>query len=104
MSTAGARGQVQARVDAVLEQIRSRGGRVTPVTLRVIEAMARHPTKRYRRSELVDVVSDLEAVAQSTVYRTLERLASHGVIQRSPNNDNGAVRFHLSRQGNEHLV
>nr|NLD40535.1 transcriptional repressor [Actinomycetales bacterium] len=91
-------------VETLLEQIRSRGGRVTPVTRLVIERALDNPEEHFRAVDLLQHVLDTEPTAtESTVYRTLDRLVEHGVMERSQIGE-GAPRFHVGHGPHEHLV
>lgn len=97
------RASVDARVDAVLAQIRSRGGRVTPISRRIVALAVEHADEHYRRADFVQHITGEETVAPSTVYRTLDRLVAYGILVPSQLGD-GAIRFHLAPLVHEHLV
>lgn len=91
------------RVDLILDQVRSRGGRVTAVTRRVVEIVAAHPHRHYRRSDFVEHDDIDETVAPSTIYRTVERLVAYGILSRSQLGD-GNTSFGLTGESHEHLM
>ncbi len=90
-------------VDDVLARVRRQGGRATPVTRRVVEAMLRNPERHLRAVDLVEECGAGEPATESTIYRTLDRLVAYGVLVRAQLDD-GALRFHLAPQHHEHLV
>ena len=91
-------------VEVLLDQIRSRGGRVTPVTRLVIELALENPDEHFRAVDLLQHVAEREpAATESTVYRTIDRLVEHGVMVRSQIGE-GSPRFHVGHGPHEHLV
>lgn len=90
-------------VDDILEQIRQRGGRVSPVTRRIVEMVAEQPASHVRSAEFIQRVNDIEPTTESTVYRTLDRLVAYGILERLQLGIGGAS-FHLGSHNHEHLV
>ena len=91
-------------IDDILDRLRRDGGRVTASRRAVIDAMLGSPSHHMTASDVVDAVrADHPDFHESTVYRTLERLAELGVIARIQIGPGPAV-FHLSVAQHHHLV
>ena len=91
-------------LDDILDRLRRDGGRVTASRRAVIDAMLASPSHHMTAADVVDAVrADHPDFHESTVYRTLERLAELGVIARIQIGPGPAV-FHLSVAQHDHLV
>lgn len=92
-----------AQIDAVLELLRARGGRVTSPRRAILEAlMARegHLTAEQLTSAVHDRQPDVD---MSTVYRFLDELEKMGVIDHVHLGHGPAV-YHFADDGHHHLV
>ena len=90
-------------LDAIFEQIRKRGGRETPAARRVLEVLLDDPDEHFRGTDLVQRLRRVEPTIESTVYRTLDRLVAHGVLERIQLGP-GAASYHLAPHAHEHLL
>ena len=90
-------------LDAIFAQIRTRGGRETPAARRVLEVLLEHRDEHFRGTDLVQRLRQVEPTIESTVYRTLDRLVAHGVLERIQIGP-GAASYHLAPHAHEHLV
>jgi Fur family ferric uptake transcriptional regulator len=88
----------------ILDRIRDEGGRVTMTRRIVVEAMLAGPSHHLTANDVVDAVRARQpAFHRSTVYRTLDRLAELGVVDRMQIGSGPAV-YHLSHRPHHHLV
>jgi Fur family transcriptional regulator, ferric uptake regulator len=88
--------RVDDTLDDILDRLRRDGGRVTASRRAVIDAMLTSTSHHMTAADVVDAVrADHPDFHESTVYRTLERLADLGVIARIQIGPGPAV-FHLS--------
>jgi Fur family ferric uptake transcriptional regulator len=95
---------VDDSLDDILDRLRRDGGRVTASRRAVIDAMLASSSHHMTAADVVDAVrTDNPDFHESTVYRTLERLADLGVIARIQIGPGPAV-FHLSVAQHHHLV
>jgi Fur family ferric uptake transcriptional regulator len=90
-------------VDLIFEQIRHRGGRETPAARRILELMFDHEDEHFRGTEVVQRLQQDEPTTESTVYRTLDRLVAHGILERIQLGS-GPASYHLTPHHHEHLV
>lgn len=90
-------------VDAIFEQIRHRGGRETPAARRILELVLDHEDQHFRGTDLVQRLRRDEPTTESTVYRTLDRLVAHGILERIQLGT-GPASYHLAPHHHEHLV
>lgn len=92
-----------SEIDAIADQIRDRGGRITPGVRRVLEIILASPVHHFAAADLVEAVRDVEPSGhESTVYRMLDRLVSYGVLDRVQLGT-GAASYHFATQQHEHL-
>lgn len=89
--------------DAILDRVRDRGGRVTPVVRRIVEALLERPDEHLSSVELVQLLSATETTTESTVYRGLDRLVAFGVLEQLQLGS-GPPSFHLRPHHHEHVV
>jgi Fur family ferric uptake transcriptional regulator len=90
-------------LDEILDQIRDRGGRVTPSVRRVLEIILDSSVHHFVASDLVDTVREVEPSAyESTVHRILDRLVSYGVLERIQLGT-GSPSYHFAANQHEHL-
>jgi Fur family ferric uptake transcriptional regulator len=95
---------VDDALEDILDRLRRDGGRVTASRRAVIDAMLSSPSHHMTAADVVDAVrAEHPDFHESTVYRTLERLAELGVIARIQIGPGPAV-FHLSVAQHHHLV
>jgi Fur family transcriptional regulator, ferric uptake regulator len=95
---------VDDALDDILDRLRRDGGRVTASRRAVIDVMLSSPSHHMTAPDVVDAVrAGHPDFHESTVYRTLERLAELGVIARIQIGPGPAV-FHLSVAQHHHLV
>lgn len=88
----------------ILERFRDDGGRVTATRRLIIEAMLDAASHHLTANDIVDAVRRRDpAFHRSTVYRTLDRLADLGVVDRMQI-DAGPAVYHLSARPHHHLV
>lgn len=90
-------------VDEILDQVRDRGGRVTPVTRRIVEILVANPDEHRSSVEIVQLLRSQEPTIESTVYRVLDRLVSFGVLAQLQLGS-GPPSFHLRPHHHEHVV
>ncbi len=72
------------------------------MTRRVVETLVNQSHQHLAPSEFIQQLSENAPVTESTVYRTLDRLVAHGIVERSQLGD-GVVRYYLSALHHEHL-
>jgi Fur family ferric uptake transcriptional regulator len=86
------------------EQIRERGGRVTPQREIVLEALHRLPEHVTAEQILEDVSGRNPNINLTTIYRTLELFEELGLVYHA-HMGHGAGSYHLSSRGtHNHLV
>ena len=89
--------------DEYVPQLRTLGFRVTTQRLAILHVLldsGAHllPTQVYRRAR-----RKARGLSQPTVYRTLEFLAQHGIVQPALNAQKHVV-YQISRHGHHHLL
>jgi Fur family ferric uptake transcriptional regulator len=90
--------------DHILDRIRDDGGRVTVTRRLVVDAMLAGPDHHLTANDVVDAVRSRHPdFHRSTVYRTLDRLAELGVVDRMQIGAGPAV-YHLSARPHRHVV
>jgi Fur family ferric uptake transcriptional regulator len=94
---------VSDELEAILDQIRNRGGRVTPVARRLLQLVLDNPSEHRSSIELVRLLSASEPTTESTIYRSLDRLVAFGVLERIQIGS-GPPTYHLSSMRHEHVV
>jgi Fur family ferric uptake transcriptional regulator len=98
-------GGTAGMTDDILMRIRDDGGRVTAARRLVIEAMVSSSSHHLTAHDVVDAVRRRfdPDFHPSTVYRTLDRLAELGVVDRIQIGAGPAV-YHLAHPPHHHLV
>ena len=92
------------RADEILDQLRARGDRVTLARKAVVEALVSGPGHHPTAPEVVERVRAVDPdFHESTVYRTLDRLAELGIVTRIEG-AGGAVVHHLPDAAHHHLL
>lgn len=95
---------VDAAVDAILEQLRSEGGRVTTGRRAIVRALLTAEDHHVTADDVASTVQGQQPdVHLSTVYRTLDALEHLGVVDRVILGEGGAV-YHLTDHAHHHLV
>src|SRR5947209_6149266 len=90
------------RFDHIVALLREDGGRVTPSRKAVLRALLEAPDHHATAADIVTEVRKADPDFQeSTVYRTLERLAELGVIHHV-HIGHGAVVYHLTDDSHQH--
>lgn len=90
--------------DHILDRIRDDGGRVTVTRRLVVDALLGGPGHHMTANDVVDAVRRRHPdFHRSTVYRTLDRLAELGVVDRMVMGAGPAV-YHLSVRPHRHVV
>jgi Fur family ferric uptake transcriptional regulator len=93
----------EQRVDAVMQHMRARGGRVTTGLRAIVELLATSDD----HLTAVDIVEEVQrrhpAVHVSTVYRALERLSEAGMVVHL-HVGHGPTVYHLADDYHGHLV
>lgn len=92
-----------ARIDAVLEQLRARGGRVTSPRRAILEALIAADTHPTAEQITAAVRSSQPDVDRSTVYRFLDDLEKMGVVDHV-HLGHGAAVYHFADDAHHHLV
>jgi len=91
-------------VEHILERLREDGGRVTGSRRRIVEAIVGSDDHHLTAASLIETLRQDDPDAhESTVYRTLDRLAALDIlepVQITP----GAVVFHLRERRHHHLL
>lgn len=91
-------------VEAVLDGLRSQGGRVTPARRVIVEELLAEEGRHLSAEQVVEGVRRrLPNVAESTVYRTLSALEDLKVVSHV-HLGHGPATYHLSRASHRHLV
>jgi Fur family transcriptional regulator, ferric uptake regulator len=92
------------RVDAVLDLLRTDGGRVTTGRRAIVNALFSGPDHHVTAEDVAALVqAEHPDVHLSTVYRTLDALEGLGVVARVSLGAGGAI-YHLSDHAHHHLV
>jgi Fur family ferric uptake transcriptional regulator len=92
------------RARAILEELRSSGGRVTAPRRLVIETMVALPDHHLTAAEIVAAVREREPEFYvSTVYRTLDLLVDLAVVERVQLGP-GAAIYHVPHRPHHHLL
>ncbi|QXC63088.1 transcriptional repressor [Aquihabitans sp. G128] len=93
-----------ARAAEILDRLRDGGGRITHARKLVVEVLVGGASHHVTAPEVVEAVRAVDPdFHESTVYRTLDRLAELGVVTRIEVAGGTAV-FHLPEQAHHHLV
>jgi Fur family ferric uptake transcriptional regulator len=91
------------RVEAVLQHMRARGGRVTTALRAIAETLAR-ADEHLTAVDIAEAVQRAHpAIHVSTVYRALERLDEAGMVTHV-HVGHGPTVYHLADDGHSHLV
>jgi Fur family transcriptional regulator, ferric uptake regulator len=99
-----AHGAPEARVDAILDVLRADGGRITVGRRAIVHALLTAPDHHVTADDVAAMVqAEHPDVHLSTIYRTLEALERHGVVDRVGLGPGGAV-YHLTDHVHHHLV
>lgn len=84
------------------EELRSRGYRITPQRLAVLQVLHEgghtSPTRVFERTSQV-----IPGMTETTVYRTLEFLTENGVLL-STNSSTGHITYELAQRDHHHMV
>jgi Fe2+ or Zn2+ uptake regulation protein len=92
------------RVDAILQALRSDGGRITTGRRAIVTALVTAPDHHVTADAVAAAVqADHPDVHLSTVYRTLDALERLGIVDRVNLGPGGAV-YHLTHHAHHHLV
>lgn len=91
--------------EQLLDQLRSDGLRITPPRRAVCEVLARHHDQHLTLAELHESASAHlgSPIDQSTVYRTVDALEEHGLVEHVHLGDGPAI-VHLSSDHHHHFV
>ncbi|CAN5700762.1 Fur family transcriptional regulator [soil metagenome] len=93
-----------ARATEILDRLRDGGGRITHARKLVVEVLVGGSSHHVTAPEVVDSVRAVDPdFHESTVYRTLDRLAELGVVTRIEVAGAAAV-YHLPERAHHHLV
>lgn len=93
-----------ARTEAVLEQLRAAGGRITSGRRAIVASLFTAPDHHLTADDIAETVQTSHPdVALSTVYRTLETLEGLGIVARVDLGQGRGV-FHLVDHVHHHLV
>ena len=88
----------------ILGLLRADGGRVTTGRRAIVRALLTGPDHHVTAEDVARTVqADHPDVHLSTIYRTLDSLAEHGVVERV-NLGAGAVIYHLTDHAHHHLL
>ena len=99
-----AHGDVSEHEAAILELLRGEGGRVTTGRRAIVRALLTGPDHHVTAEDVARLVqAEHPDVHLSTVYRTLDTLEHHGVVDRINLGPGGAV-YHLSDHAHHHLI
>jgi Fe2+ or Zn2+ uptake regulation protein len=98
------RDDVEARVEAILDALRSEGGRITTGRRAIAHALMTAPDHHVTADDIAAIVqADHPDVHLSTIYRTLDSLEQLGMVGRVNLGVGGAV-YHLVDHVHHHLV
>jgi Fe2+ or Zn2+ uptake regulation protein len=92
-----------AGTDAILDQIRARGGRVTSVGRRILTLMHDEAGTHLPSTEIIRQLNEQEPTSESTVYRSLDRFVDFGVLERHHLGP-GPASYHLAAAMHEHVT
>ena len=92
-----------SRLDAILDQLRSGGGRITTARRAVVSALLQAHGHVNAEDLAAKVQADHPDVHQSTIYRILDDLERLGVVDHAHLGHGPAV-YHLTDQEHHHLV
>ena len=91
------------RLERILAQLRSTGGRITPARRALVAALLASP-RHVTADDLAELVQRSHPdVHQSTIYRTLDALEELGVVDHVHLGHGRAV-YHLADDPHQHLV
>lgn len=94
----------EARIEAVLEQLRAAGGRITSGRRAIVASLFTASDHHLTADDIAETVQATHPdVALSTIYRTLETLEGQGVVARVDLGQGRGV-FHLVDHVHHHLV
>ena len=92
------------RVEAIINQIRDRGGRATDARRATIETLLGSAGAHMSAEEIVAEVKRLHPdVAESTIYRNLATLENLGVVEHV-HLGHGPSTYHLTEDEHQHLL
>jgi len=92
------------RVEAIIEQIRHRGGRATETRRSTIGVLLNGGQSHLSAEDIVNQVKLRHPeVAESTIYRNLATLEEFGVVEHV-HLGHGPSTYHLIEDGHEHLL
>lgn len=91
------------RMQAVIETVRSSGGRMTHARIAVLQALVDARTHVTAEDLLKMVQKDSPEIHLSTVYRTLDALENLGVVDHVHLGHGRAV-YHLTDNAHQHIV
>lgn len=92
------------RVEAILTQIRDRGGRATEARRATIGVMLDSSQSHLSADDIVSQVKQQHPdVAESTIYRNLATLEELGVVEHV-HLGHGPSTYHLTEDGHQHLL
>jgi Fur family ferric uptake transcriptional regulator len=95
---------LDAQEEAILDLLRTDGGRVTTGRRAIVRALLHGPDHHVTAEDVARMVhADHPDVHLSTIYRTLDALEDHGVVDRVILGAGGAV-YHLTDHAHHHLV
>jgi len=91
--------------DDLVERLRADGLRITPPRRAVCEVLASEHDRHLTLAELHELATDRlgSPIDQSTVYRTVDALEEHGLVQHVHLGDGPAI-VHLSSDQHHHFV
>lgn len=91
-------------VEAVLNRLRNRGGRITPGRRTIVQILLANPGHHLSAEQVVQQVrTHLPDTAESTIYRTLATLENLDVVSHV-HLGHGPATYHLSPTPHRHLV
>lgn len=92
-----------SRTEAVDEELRAKGHRLTPRRLMVVEVLAARPGHATVEEILADVKQRYPQINKTTVYRTLELLRELGIVVVT-DLGGGRMEYELVTQPHHHLI
>jgi Fur family ferric uptake transcriptional regulator len=90
-------------IDAVLAQLRERGGRITPARRFLLGVLFANRHHRSAEELAAEVQAQAPDVNISTIYRNLEELVRLGVVDRA-RMGTGPAAYHLASIAHGHLM
>ena len=90
-------------IDAVLAQLREKGGRATPARRLLLSVLFGNREHRSAEELTAEVQAQAPDVNISTIYRNLEELVRLGVVDRA-HMGSGPASYHLASVAHGHLV